>query len=178
MDNYKNRFFVNTEFDWDIIRNVLKKNILFALLIVVFFGAISFLYLRYTKPVYQSQMVIQIDNEDQGANVLDLKNVNNDGNISKEIELLRSQFLFEEAIKKLNLEVSHFAKGEFLTEERYTQSQFQVVLKELYNTSLYNTPIFIVQKGENNYNLHYTTKGVEVDEPVSFNEVFKNKDLK
>ncbi|SFT88304.1 capsular exopolysaccharide family [Lishizhenia tianjinensis] len=175
MNSSKNRFFVNTEFDLDIIRNVLKKNFLFALLIIAFFGALSFLYLRYTKPVYQSQMVIQIDNEDQGANVLDLKNVNNDGNISKEIELLRSQFLFEEALKRLNLEVSHFAKGEFLTEERYTQSQFQVQLFKLNEPDLYNLPIYFYKDNSNQYKIKYNYKGKEYIEEVFLNQAHKNE---
>ncbi|MDX1445369.1 polysaccharide biosynthesis tyrosine autokinase [Lishizhenia sp.] len=175
MNISKNRFFVNTDFDLDIIRNVLKKNFLFAFLIIAFFGALSFLYLRYTKPVYQSQMVIQIDNEDQGANVLDLKNVNNDGNISKEIELLRSQFLFEEALKRLDLEVSHFAKGEFLTEERYTQSQFQVQLINLVDESLYNVPIYIFKDADNRFKIKYEYKGKQRIEEVYLNQAFKNE---
>lgn len=174
MNSSKNRFFVNTDLDLDIIRNVLKKNFLFTILIIAFFGALSFLYLRYTKPVYESQMIIQIDNEDQGANVLDLKNINNDGNISKEIELLRSQFLFEEALKRLDLEVSHFAKGEFLTEERYTQSQFQVQLMDLYEPGMYNVPIYFFKDKDGQLKLKYNYQGKERVENVSLNHALKN----
>src|SRR5690554_1572914 len=116
MGIHQKKIFVNTTFDIEVLKLVFKRNwywcvLIFALLIVT-----GFLYLRYTKPIYESSMLIQINSENQGADILDFKDIRQEGSIAKEIELLRSQVLFEKAIANLPLQVSHFAKGDLLTE--------------------------------------------------------------
>jgi capsular exopolysaccharide synthesis family protein len=88
-------------------------------------------------------MLIQISNEDQGADVLDFKNLNEESSISREIELLRSEYLFEKALSRLNLEVSLFAQGDVLTEKRYQQSTFDIHDINLKDSSITQVPIYV-----------------------------------
>lgn len=171
----------NREFDVTIFSNVLKKTWYFIPIIFLFFIILTYLYLRYTKPVFESSTVIQLISEDQGADVLNIKSINESSSLSREIELLRSQLLFEKAIKNMGFYVSHFAEGDVLTQELYTQSSFQVIPFELNDSLLVNRRIDIsavddkiiltyFNRGKNNYVELYPNKIIE-------NEDFKVKIL-
>lgn len=137
--------------------------------------------------VYKSSSVIQIEKNDQGKEVLDLENLSQtDNKISGEIELLKSEFLFEKAIERLNLNVSLFSKGNILTEELYHMSSFNVIPFTLKDSSLCNVPIFIQSDGKNvtlTYQFLGKSKVVKgkVEEHLineDFDIVFKIMDLK
>ncbi|MDX1651080.1 MAG: polysaccharide biosynthesis tyrosine autokinase [Brumimicrobium sp.] len=147
MEKNSNRIFVNTNFDLDILKIVFKRTWYWIILIAVLVLSAAFLYLRYTKPVYESKMLIQISREDQGADVLDFKSLDEEGSISREIELLRSELLFEKALSQLDLQVSHFAQGDVLTEKRYKQSTFNVTEILVKDSSLFNKSVYVYPKG-------------------------------
>ena len=126
MEGNNKSIFVNTSFDIDILKIVIKRNWYWFVLIAFLLMTFAFIYLRYTKPIYESKMLIQISTEDQGADVLDFKNLNEESSISREIELLRSEYLFEKALSRLDLQVSLFAQGDVLTEKRYQQNTFDI----------------------------------------------------
>lgn len=148
MKGHQKKIIVNTGFDIEILKLVIKRNWYWCALIFALFGTSAFLYLRYTKPIYESRTLIQINSENQGADVLDFKDVRQEGSIAKEIELLRSQVLFEKAIANLPLQVSHFAKGDLLTERRYKQGSFEVKSLLLKDSSLCDIPIYLSTENE------------------------------
>lgn len=148
MEKGNSSIYVNTNFDIDILRIVIRKNWIWLVLITAVLLSSAFLYLRYTKPVYESKMLIQISNEDQGADVLDFKNIKEDASISREIELLRSEYLFEKAMNRLDLQVSLFAEGDVLTEKRYNQSTFYVEYSHIKDSSVFHIPIYIKPKAQ------------------------------
>lgn len=121
--------------------------------------SIAFFYLRYTKPVYDSSMLIQLAEKDQGKELLEIDNVNKRIDISSEIELLRSQFLFEIAIAKMNMNVSLFSKGKILTEEKYHQSSFTILPYSLSDSSLCEVPIWIETTDNHQIKLSYALNG-------------------
>ena len=119
---------INKDFDPSIFRTILKRYWWWPLLFIILFSTLAYFFLRYTKPVYESTLVLQIVNQDNAKEILELENVNaksKDG-VSSEVELLKSQFLFEQAVSKINYNVSLFSKGQLLTEERYNSSSFNV----------------------------------------------------
>ncbi|HLW29852.1 MAG TPA: polysaccharide biosynthesis tyrosine autokinase [Brumimicrobium sp.] len=142
MEVYPKKTFVNTTFDIEVLKLVIKRNWYWCLLIFTLFSVTGYLYLRYTKPIFESRMLIQINSENQGADILDFKDVRQEGSIAKEIELLRSQLLFKKAISDLPLRVSQYAKGEFLTEKRYKQGGMEVKPLLLKDSSLCDVPIY------------------------------------
>lgn len=131
--------------------------------------SIAFFYLRYTKPVYDSSMLIQLTEKDQGKELLQMDNINKKTDISGEIELLRSQFLFEMAIAKMNMNVSLFSKGKILTEEKYHQSVFNVIPYELSDSSLCDVPIWIETEG-NKIKLSYSLNGKDFEKVIEVNK--------
>lgn len=152
---------INKDFDFKLLRTVFKKwwyVVVFALM-ATFLGA--FLFLRYTKPVYESNMILQVAAEDQGADVLDIKGVNKQTNINAEIELLRSEFTLSNALKTLDLNITYYAEGDFLTEEKYGNYSFRIKPIELKDSALCNARINLELLEDESIKLHYVFDGEE-----------------
>ena len=119
---------INKDFDPAILRTILKRYWFWPIMFVgLFFGA-AYTYLRYTKPTYESSLVLQLDNQDNAKEILQIENINskNDNDIPSQIELMRSELMFEKAVQKINYHVSLFSKGQILIEEKYKSSTFHV----------------------------------------------------
>ena len=172
----ENKFVLNKEFDMQVLLTVLKRSWFWIPLIITFFITAAFLYLRYTKPVFESKALLQVVSEDQGESVLNIKNVNAKPSISKEIQLLKSEFILNAGLRMLDLKVSHFAEGDFLTEERYGKNSFIVHPIELIDSGLCDVRIN-VSSFEDKINLSYSKNGQLKNVEVKPNEVFSNSDF-
>ena len=162
MNSIQKSLIINKGYNPHLLRSVLRKYWFLPILFVSLFLTAAFLYLRYTKMVYRSTSVIQIEKKDQGKEILDIEEqLSQEPNISSEIELLRSEFLFSSALDRLNMNVSLFSKGKLLTEELYHLSAFNVTPFELKDSSLCNVPIYITSVKGKNVTLEYTVKGVK-----------------
>ncbi len=138
----KKSVIVNKDFDPFILQTILRRHWWWPLLFVSFFLSLAFLILRYTKSSYESSLVLQIEFEDKGKEVFNVENINRrQTNLSSYVELMRSQFLFEKAVKLINYNVSIFSKGQVLIEERYNASNFHIVPYQLKDSSLVSIPI-------------------------------------
>lgn len=111
---------LNTDFNPLILGTILRRHWFLPLLYLSFFGLMGFFFLRYTKPIYRSNSIVQLIQDDKTSQILGTASLVEDKSmLSKEIELLRSDVLFSRAIRKLNLETSIFAEGEILTKDLY-----------------------------------------------------------
>lgn len=117
---------LNTELDIILLLKIFRKNILLFLLIIVSCVVVSFIYLRYTVPVYQSQLTLQVGSENTAQRVLKSDNFGQDDDVAKDVELLKSKLLFKRALQQLPFKVSYFNKGKFLTYELYKTSPIKV----------------------------------------------------
>jgi tyrosine-protein kinase Etk/Wzc len=134
---------VNTDFNPAILRLIIRRHWFWIPLLLFFFLAGAYTYLRYTKPVYESNAIIQLTEKDQGKEILGIENMQGQKSVSQAAELLRSEFLFQRAIKSLNIHISYFSKGKVLTEERYLQSTFIITPYALKDSSLCQVPIAV-----------------------------------
>jgi len=177
MATKKNSAFINKEFDWDIFKTVLKRKWLWLPSILLIFLSVAYIYLRYTKPIYQSVAVIQVGDKDQGKEVLDLENINSHKDISEDLELLKSEFLFSRAIRSLNINISYFSRGKVLTMERYFQSPVAIKPFYLKDSSLCQVPIYI-RGNESKLFLEYSFKNENYQIPIHQNQIIANKHFK
>ena len=138
----KRGFIVNKEFDLSILKIVLRRSWWIPVLLVLLSILIAWIYLRYTKPLYESSMVVQIEEQDRAKEILNLENLNvRQNDLSVTIELLRSELMFERAIRKIDHQVSIYSKGEVLTEEKYNSPTFNVEPYKLNDSTLIGVPI-------------------------------------
>lgn len=159
MAENQNSFIINKSYDPLLFRTILRRFWWFVPIFMVFFFFVAIIYLRYTKPVYESQLILQIENEDNAKNVIDVENINSKKDVFfSEVELLRSELLFKQAINSLKMNVSVFYKGKILTEEKYKSSSVNVQPYHLNDSTLIGVPIAITYVN-NLVNLHYSHEG-------------------
>ncbi|WP_010179278.1 GumC family protein [Aquimarina agarilytica] len=109
----------------------LKKWYLF-LLSFLFFGALAYVYVRYTVPQYNVSATIFISQEDNISDSAlgafqDLGVMNQvKDEISSEIQIIRSKTLIQNVVKKLKLNIQYFSKGRILETENYPKSIVEI----------------------------------------------------
>ena len=132
---------INDKFDYAIFIQILRKNywVPIVLVLLSFIGAR--IYLRYTQPVYSTQSIIQINENNRTTLLLNIEDVNKNNDISKIIELLRSKEFLKRALSRLPLEVTYYNEGTFLSTELYKHSPYRIEWKtqtgQLYDKLIY-----------------------------------------
>ncbi len=159
----------NDKIDLDKVFLIIRKNILWIFLILLVTNALSYLYLRYTRPVYESSSVIKLDIKSE-ANILGFNTVNqNLDNIAGEVELLKSNMFFSRVVEALDMEVSYYAYGRVIFQERYDNSPFEVEY-ELLDPSFYDKPIDVEILNEEQFVLSYGSEEEKQSRAYRFGE--------
>ena len=115
MAENKSSIFINKTYDPLLFRTIIRRFWWWIPLLISICFVIATLYLRYTKPIYESELLLQIENEDNAKNVIDIENINSKKDIFySDIELLKSELLFSQVLHSLGLDVSIFYKGKIL----------------------------------------------------------------
>jgi capsular exopolysaccharide synthesis family protein len=161
----------------DLIRlyHILRKNIIWLILVPSLCLLLGYLYLRYTKPLYESSSTIKLEIKRE-ANLLGLNGVNAledmSANLSGEIELIRSKLIYDEVIKKMDLSVSYFAYGKILDEERYKNSPF--VVRYIPDQEIpFDTPFDVKIVSNKQYELSLTSGSTETSNTYTFGQTVK-----
>lgn len=144
------------QIDWYKFQLVARKSIPWIGLFILISISTAVIYLRYTKPMYESSSDIKLDKEDQ-SNVLGLPQFdqgNNIGLLSSEIELIQSRLFFSKVIETVNLNPQYFTYGNILVDEKFINPPFTVDYKVL-DINIYDHPIDLTVKDENSFDLNY-----------------------
>ena len=150
------KIIVNDQFNPIILSNILQKHWYKPFVLVSLFLIVAFIYLRYTKPQFSSSAIIQIVHENKVKQVLgDQAPITQDENLSKDVELLRSPVLFQHAVQNLNLNTSVFNEGNLLTENLYGYTPFSITVFELYDSSICNTRIHLIEKNSTTFSIAF-----------------------
>ena len=166
---------VNKEFDIQILFTVLKRHWWTPLVLVFIFWTIAFFYLRYTKPTYESTMMLQLSSRDNAKEVMEIEGIDKgDGDLSAEVELLKSQLVFNQAIQSLNYPISIFSKGSVLMEDKYKSGDFNVQPYDLKDSTLVDIPIVLTVDNNKTVYLDYVHQGRKFGVRGKLNQHFKN----
>ena len=166
-----------SDLDFYRILNILKKNALVLAFIICACLAGGYLYLRYTKPVYESNSSLRLAVKRQG-NVLGINGLTDDsyGNLQGEIELIKSNLIYDEVVRKMNLTVSYYIHGKIIDEERYHSNPF-IVKHKIKNDIFYDIPFDLQPISKSEFLLSYKLNGSEITSKYKFNEHIKNADF-
>ena len=107
------------EFEVGLFIYLLRKSLIYILLIFILIFTLAFLYLRYTPKTYESLSTIQINIKDQGEEILNINSFEQTSNINSIVELMKSEIIINQAIKKLDLQTLYYSEGEILTRNIY-----------------------------------------------------------
>ena len=161
----------SSEFELGLFLYILRKSIVWILLILFLSFLASLLYLRYTVPIYESSLILQVNSSNTAGKILQVENIYEIDDISASIELLRSKYLINRAIESLPLEVSYFNKGQFLTYELYTSSPFTIHYN-IADSSVLNRKFNLTFRNRDEVELSYIWKGEEYSSVHSIHEPF------
>ncbi len=110
--------------------------------VIVLVSALAFIYLRYSQPIYESKVLIQI-NDNRAEQVLRLGNIGeNDNAIAEAIEQIRSKVFLRRVVERLDVTVTYYTQGTFKNNELYRSSPFLVKIN-LKNKSLEGVQFFV-----------------------------------
>ncbi|CAN5394645.1 tyrosine-protein kinase [soil metagenome] len=156
--------------DYEKIFLVLKRSIPWIILIIIATNVLAFLYIRYTKPIFQSHSDLKLDIKSEaslfGFNN-PLENPANFTNLSGEIELIKSRLFYSKVIKILDLDVNYYAYGSILNDERYKNSPFKIEYL-LRNDAFYDKPIDVEIFDNQQFKLSYDLGGQEISNIYEF----------
>lgn len=148
------------EFDLGLLINILKQSWIWMILIVALSGASAYTYIHYTAPEYESSSIIQIISDNQANRLLNVEDIYQSEDISKDIELLRSEEFFKRVVESLDLGISYYTEGQILTNERFRSSPFEINFSTI-DPLLLDKRIYINFDSEENGSIIYSFKGVE-----------------
>ncbi len=158
-------------FDQDRFIVVLKKSFPWILILLLATFIISYLSIRYTKPLYESSSILKL-NIKRDASILGLEEYDEEqvfNSLSSEIELLKSRLFFNKIIDALNLDVSIYTIGKILLDERYNNPPFTVE-KHIKNQRVYNIPFRVDILNTRQFNLSYEVDGRSYESTYNFGE--------
>ncbi len=167
-----------SEIDLDKLWTVFRSSLVWILAIILISNSGSYLFLRWTKPLYESQSELKLDVKSE-ASILNLNTYSeaqNLNNISGEIELIQSRLFFNQVIESFDIKVGYYVQGNILIDERYKQSPF-IVDYEIKNPQAFDQKFFVEFVDEFSFQLSYTLGGFEVNERYNFGETIETEDF-
>ncbi len=168
----------NREFDIDILTNTVRKSWYWTLIFIFVFVSIAYVYLRYTKPIYEATSIIQLGSIDEGKKIVDIENVSTIGDeLSSNVELLKSELILKEALKRLRLNVSYFSKGDILTEEKYKATSYLILPLTLKDSAIVGKHISVSTEG-NQLILEYDFSGSHQIDRIAVGKTYENEFFK
>lgn len=162
--------------DLDFIRVLIvaQKNLHWIFLIFLFGISTSFIYLRYTKSLYQSKSLIKYDiklvspmlNQEQ----MQLDNISH---LSGEIELIKSNLIYDKVVTVLPLQISYYAYGRINNTERYLNSPFSLKFFELKDNAFFDRKFNVTIVDKNTFALMYEYGGKETTGNYNFGDIIQ-----
>ncbi|MEP2026484.1 MAG: polysaccharide biosynthesis tyrosine autokinase [Reichenbachiella sp.] len=165
-------------FDFEKFRQVFVSGWPWVLGIMILSMSLSFLYIRYTKPIYSAESILKLDIKND-ANLLGLQNpLEKDiKGIAGEIEILRSRLFFNKVVDAVGINVSYFHPGRsHLVDERYGNSPFEVNY-ELKNLGLLDQHFDIEILNDTEFNISCAKLGGSIGGTQQFGIPIITKDF-
>ncbi len=139
--------------------------------ILTFIGV--FIFLRYTKNVYEATSTIQLQFKSSRSLLNMEAEIFAEGidavNMSSEISLIKSKLIYRQIIDSINLRISYFREGEVLSDELYPKSPFRVEVGD--NFGYLDKPIYVDIVNDERFSIY--KKRSETGQLFRFGEEFE-----
>jgi tyrosine-protein kinase Etk/Wzc len=159
LDNNDSR----NDFDPYKLLVVFKQSIPAIALVMLLSFAGVFLFLRYSKPIFQSNAVFKLQSNNRTKSLgfsTSMAGMEDEESVALagEIEIIKSPIIRDKVTKYLNLGISYFVYGNILFEEKFNDSPIKVVYIDDAISLLYDTPIDIQIVDAENFKLEIPRK--------------------
>jgi tyrosine-protein kinase Etk/Wzc len=149
--------------DFNKLRIAFRNNWVWVVLIFFLVNFTAYLFVRYTKNLYESSSELKLDVKED-ATEFGIKTAIEDQSlnlISGEIEIIQSRLFLSRVLDSTNLGVSYYSIGRVLNEELYQSIPF-FISYDANAKSLYNIPIYVDEDGAGSFTLTIGNEGEEV----------------
>lgn len=164
--------------DFEKLKIIFRKNLAWLVAIVVACNLSAYLYLRWTKSIYESASELKLDVK-QDPTEFGIKNLAEDQNlniISGEIEQIKSRLFFNRVIDSIDLSVSYHAIGQILSDEMFKRSPFCV--KVVSKTKAYqDQPLYFNFKGPETFQIKTEKNGRPIEGRIGQNVTLGEMEL-
>lgn len=162
--------------DWNKLKSVFRRKWIWIALILISSNFAGYLFLRYTKPVFESTSDLKLDikREAMSLGLNPYPDAYNMDNLSGEIEIINSRLFFNRVIDIIDIEVQYFTYGQILDDEKYKHSPF-IVEWQITNEAFYDTPIDVTLIDENNFTLRYNLNGKSISGNYQFEALIETE---
>ena len=152
--------------DFRKLQTIIRKNIVWIILIFLFTNAAAYLVIRWTKPLYESESILRLDVKED-ANILGLQNLpeNNDNFMAGEIELIRSKLFLNRVIDNVGLDISYYLVGDVLNDEKFLSSSIYADILGA-EPAILDRRIYVEIIDENSYRVAPDSESGLSDSPV------------
>src|SRR5580704_5176320 len=119
------------DFNIGLLLFIFRKSIIWFLLILIVCVSVSVIYLRYAPRIYQASTTLMLK-EEKTTQILGIKDLlkeqDHQTEITREIQLIKSDLFVERIVNNLPLQIGYFREGKtkFVANELYTSSPFQI----------------------------------------------------
>lgn len=162
--------------DFDKLKSIFFRSLPVIIFLIISSLSISILAIRYTKQLFQSSSVLQLDMKNE-AKVFGFKSFDDDiNNLAREIEIIKSKLFLDRVAEALNYQVSYYQYGDILFEERYGNSPFKVHMINC-SPSVLNKCIDLNIIDEHTYSLEYEIGGTTISNTFHFKDTINTPDL-
>ncbi|TKC13058.1 polysaccharide biosynthesis tyrosine autokinase [Pedobacter polaris] len=125
----------------------------------------TFLYVRYTAPIYQINSKLLVIDQGKGGSaagkvsgLMDLGGLmGNNNSVENEVEILKSRFLVEQVVREMNLNIVYNAKGKIGVREIYNPPFILEIVKRL--DTIQDIQLKVEKFGANKFKV--ITNGIE-----------------
>ncbi|MEX2234854.1 MAG: polysaccharide biosynthesis tyrosine autokinase [Cyclobacteriaceae bacterium] len=145
----------NDSIDFNKLKIVIRSNWYWIVLIFIAVNAAAYLYIRYTKNIYESESSLKLDIK-KDATEMGIKNMVEEQNLnhlSGEIEIIQSKLFLNRVLDEVNFEASFFSVGHLLNEELYRNAP-AIITYFSKNHGLYNTRITFRETSPDGFDLN------------------------
>jgi tyrosine-protein kinase Etk/Wzc len=159
---------------------ILRKSLLWCILILLFTTGAAFLYLRYTHPLYEASAILIYRPQNTAQDLQLSSNTSNPYTsknatdvISNDIQVVESPIVLRQAIAKLPLRIAYYHIGSILIDEMYNSSFFSIE-SHLRDSSILNVPVYITFTSATAASLTYKQNGIAIsrqsviNQPINF----------
>jgi len=139
---------------------VIRKNLIWIILIFLATNLIAYLTIRYTKDLFESESELKLDIK-RDATELGIKTMIDDQNlniVSGEIEQIKSKLFFNKLLDSLDLSVGYFSVGQVLKDEMYKRSSFLVIPTTI-NPTHFDLPFYFDFLGGSKFSIQIGQEG-------------------
>ncbi len=152
--------------DLDKLWSVVRKNILWILLIFFITNLGAYLVIRWTKPLFESESILRLNMKEE-ASFLGLGTLQDapDNQLAGEIELIQSKLFLNRIIDQLDLKISYFAAGNVLNDEKFGSAPIQVDVNVL-DDDILDKRIYVEIIDEFTYRAGYENESALEDSPI------------